>query len=218
MPTHITHFTRIDNNLRGWVLSISKSYITTLSFSKQQLPAVISYMQLKKDPLTVFEADEYQKLHESLDFARSKIRKPAHLFYKETVNVAMRMFFLDLGDYYLAKKEHYITTTLTRKEELFTDFQNLLRDHCMKRHEVTFYADELCITPQYLTSILKEQSGKSASRWIQEALIVEAKSMLKNPRITIQQVSDELSFPDQSTFGKFFKKNTGLSPLAFRKS
>ena len=217
MPTHISYFTKIDNNLNGWVLAISKSYLPTLSFSKQQLPAVISYMQLKKNPLTVFDANEYQRLYEDLDFVRSKIRKPTHLFYKETINVALRMFFLDLGDYYLARKEHYITSSLSRKEELFIDFQNLLKDNCTKRHEVQFYAGKLCITPQYLTSILKEQSGKSASQWIQEALVIEAKSMLKNPRITIQQVSDELHFPDQSTFGKFFKKNAGLSPLSFRK-
>jgi len=217
MPTHITFFTKIGANLSGWVLAISKSYITTLSFSNQQLPVVISYMQLKKDPLTVFDANEYQKLSESLNYVKNKIHKPTHLFYKETINVALKMFFLDLGDYYLCKKEHYITASLTRKEELFIDFQNLLRDNCMKYHDVKFYADKLCITTQYLTSILKEQSGKSTSQWIQEALIIEAKSMLKTPRINVQQVSDELHFSDQSTFGKFFKKNTGFSPLAFRK-
>ena len=218
MPTHITYFTRVGANLSGWVLAISKSYITTLSFSKQQLPVVISYMQLKKEPLTVFDADEFQKLTESLAYVKNKIRKLSHLFYKETINVALKMFFLDLGDYYLCKKEHYITVSLTRKEELFIDFQNLLRENCMKRHDVRFYSGKLCITTQYLTSILKEQSGKSASQWIHEALVIEAKSMLKNPRITIQQVSDELNFPDQSTFCKFFKKNAGISPLVFRKS
>ncbi len=218
MPTHITLFTKGSNNLKGWVLTISKSYITTLSFSQQQQPAVISYMQLKKNPLTVFEPNEYRSLYSSLDFVRDKMRKPTHLFYKETINLALIMFFLDLGNLYLAKREHYITPTLSRKEELFMDFQTLLREHCKKQHDVKFYANKLCITTQYLSSILKEQSGKSAGQWIQEALMIEAKGMLKSPRINVQQVADELNFPDQSTFGKFFKKHAGISPLAFRKS
>ncbi|MDR2913842.1 MAG: helix-turn-helix domain-containing protein [Tannerella sp.] len=218
MPTHITFFTKGSNNLKGWVLTISKSYITTLSFSQQQQPTVISYMQLKKNPLTAFEPYEYKSLYSSLDFVRGKMRKPTHLFYKETINIALKMFFLDLGNLYLAKREHYIAPSLSRQEELFIDFQTLLREHCKKQHDVKFYANKLCITTQYLSSILKEQSGKSASQWIQEALMIEAKGMLKSPRINVQQVADELNFPDQSTFGKFFKKHAGLSPLAFRKS
>ena len=218
MPTHITFFVKGSNNLKGWVLAISKSYLPSLSFANHQQPVVISYMQFKKYPLTVYEPDEFQSLYKSLDVVRSKMRNQVHLFHKENINLALKMFFLDLGNYYLGKKDHYITPTLSRKEELFIDFQNLLRDFCMKQHDVKFYADKLCITTQYLTSILKEQSGKSASQWIQEALIIEAKGMLKSPRLNVQKVSDELNFPDQSTFGKFFKKHAGMSPFAFRKS
>ncbi|MDR0698991.1 MAG: helix-turn-helix domain-containing protein [Tannerella sp.] len=218
MPTHITYFEEGSNNLKGWVLAISKSYMETLSYSREQQPIVISYIQLKKDPLTVFNIIEYKSLYSSLDFVRSKIRQHAHLFYKETINIALKMFFLDLGNIYLNKKEHFIPPTLSRKEELFTDFQNLLRENCKEQHEVKFYADKLCITTQYLSSILKEQSGKSAGQWIQNALMIEAKRMLKTPRINVQQVSNELNFPDQSTFGKFFKKHAGVSPAVFRKS
>lgn len=217
MPTHITHFTNGSNNLKGWVLTISKTHIETLSFSKQQ-PTVISYMQLKKNPLTKFNPDEFRTLYASLDFVRTKMRQHTHLFQKETINLALKMFFIDLGNLYLGKREHYSIPTLSRKEELFTDFQALLRKHCKKQHDVKFYANKLCITTQYLSSILKEQSGKSASQWIQDALMIEAKGMLKSPRTNVQQVADELNFPDQSTFGKFFKKHAGVSPMAFRKS
>ena len=218
IPAHITYFSKWSDNLKGWILAISNTYIPSLSFSNQQQPVVISYMQLKKNPLTVFEPAEYQSLYESLGFVRNIMRKQTHLFYRETINLALKMFFLDLGNFYLSKREHYITPTLSRKEELFIDFQHLLREHCKRQHDVRFYAGKLCITTQYLSSILKDQSGKSASQWIQEALMIEAKGMLKMPRINIQKIADELNFPDQSTFGKFFKKHAGISPLAFRKS
>ncbi|MDR2776151.1 MAG: helix-turn-helix domain-containing protein [Tannerella sp.] len=217
MPFHIAYFEKGSNNLKGWVLAISQSYMETLHYSKHR-PIVISYIELKKYPLTDFNAVEYKSLYSSLDFVRSKIHQHAHLFYNEVINTALKMFFLDLGNIYLSKRDHFTTPSLSRKEELFTDFLNLLRKNCKNQHEVKFYADELCITTQYLSSILKEQSGKSASQWIQNALMVEAKRMLKTPRINVQQIANELNFPDQSTFGKFFKKHTGMSPMLFRKS
>ncbi|MDR1601404.1 MAG: helix-turn-helix domain-containing protein [Tannerella sp.] len=220
MPTHITYFIKGHGDLRGWVLAISKSFLETLSYSggQQQQPDVISYMQFKKNPLTYFSDIEYKSLYPSLDFVRNRMRQHAHLYYKESIKIALKMFFLDLGNIYLSKREHFTTPTLSRKEELFVDFLSLLRKNCKKQHDVKFYANELCITTQYLSSILKKESGKSASQWIQDALMIEAKGMLKMLRTNVQQVANELNFPDQSTFGKFFKKHAGMSPMAFRKS
>jgi AraC-like DNA-binding protein len=215
MPTHITHFISGNDKLKGWILTISKSYIQSFTEQKQ---TVISYMQLKKNPLTVFDPDEYQSLYESLNFLKSKMHIHTHLFHREVMKLALQMFFTDLGNLYLSKRKYHITATLTRKEEVFSDFQSYLREHCTKQHDVKFYADKLCITTQYLSSILKEQSGRSASQWIHEALMIEAKGLLKSPRVNVQQVADKLNFPDQSTFGKFFKKHTGISPMTFRKS
>lgn len=218
MPTHITYFVSGSEDLKGWVFAISKAYMGTLSYTQQHPPIVISYMQLKKNPLTVFTPEEYASIYDSIGFVRNNMCRQTHLFHKEKIDLALKMFFFDLGNIYLSKREHYSTPTFSRKEELFTDFQSLLREHCKKQHDVKFYANKLCITTQYLSSILKEQSGKSASRWIQDALMIEAKGMLRTPRINVQQVANELNFPDQSTFGKFFKKHTGISPLTFRKS
>ena len=215
MPSHITHFTEGSGDIKGWVLSVSKTHLQSYSGQK---PSMISYMQMKKNPLTQLEQDEYQSLFPSLDYVRTRIYQHMHLFHKEAVTLALQLFFIDMGNLFLGKKKYHITPTLSRKEEIFADFQVLLREHCKKQHNVRFYADKLCITTQYLSSILKEQSGRSASQWIQEALIIEAKGLLKSPRINVQQVADKLHFPDQSTFGKFFKKYTGLSPMSFRKS
>ena len=215
MPSHITHFTKGSDDIKGWVLSVSKTHLHSYSGQK---PSMISYMQMKKNPLTQLEHDEYESLSPSLEYVKMRIYQHMHLFHKEAVTLALQLFFIDMGNLFLGKKKYHIAATLSRKEELFADFQNLLRDNCKKQHDVKFYADQLCITTQYLSSILKEQSGRSASQWIQEALIIEAKGLLKSPRINVQQIADKLFFPDQSTFGKFFKKHTGVSPMTYRKS
>ena len=217
MPTHIVHFTNGNDKLKGWILVISSTFIETHGFMSQK-PVAISYMQLKKNPLTTFNRDEYKSLCVDLEYFRSKIHQHAHFFKGEVMKLALQIFFTDFSNLYLKKGKYHITASLSRKEELFADFQALMWEHCKKNRNVKFYADKLCITTQYLSSILKEQSGKSASRWIHEALIIEAKGMLKSPHVNVQLVANKLNFPDQSTFGKFFKKHTGTTPMTFRKS
>ena len=149
---------------------------------------------------------------------REKMRERTHFYQKELVQNAFIGFLLDLGNIMLSKKDRLIRPTLSRKEELFEQFLQLLFEHCKEQHVVTFYAERLFITPQYLSLILKELTGKSANKWIDDALIVEAKILLKAPQATVQQVADILHFSDQSTFGKFFKKHMGISPMEYRKS
>ena len=130
------------------------------------------------------------------------MRERTHFYQKELVQNAFIGFLLDLGNIMLSKKDRLIRPTLSRKEELFEQFLQLLFEHCKEQHVVTFYAERLFITPQYLSLIL----------------IVEAKILLKAPQATVQQVADILHFSDQSTFGKFFKKHMGISPMEYRKS
>lgn len=217
MPSHISQVISITPNLKGWLLVASRDFLESNGESSRNNVSTI-YLQLKKNPFTVFEPEEFQALYQSLQVIQTRMRQHTHLFSKEIISTALKLFFLDMGNFFLGKKENVYTPTLTRKEELFAGFLTLLSQHCMKQHEVSFYAGELCITPQYLSLVLKEQSGRSASQWIQGALMSEAKILLKSPRINVQEVADQLNFPDQSTFGKFFKKHAGISPMAFRKS
>jgi AraC-like DNA-binding protein len=218
MPTHISQLVRITQDFKGWMLLITKSFVEENGHPYRNTTPLISYMQLKKHPFSLFEPDEFGSLYESLQAVRERMKQHTHLFQKEIILNTLKAFLLDMGNFFFSKKENIFSPILTRKEELLEGFLALLAKHCKEEHEVTFYADKLCITPQYLSIALKEQSGRSASRWIQDALIVEAKGMLKSPRISVQEVANVLNFPDQSTFGKFFKKHTGLSPVAFRKS
>ena len=79
-----------------------------------------------------------------------------------------------------------------------------------------FYANKLCLTPNYLSGVVKEYTGKTATEWVNDFVILEAKIMLKDTGYSIQEISDRLHFPDQSTFGKYFKKLTGVSPKMYR--
>ncbi|MDR1683483.1 MAG: helix-turn-helix domain-containing protein, partial [Candidatus Symbiothrix sp.] len=89
--------------------------------------------------------------------------------------------------------------------------------HYKTEKQVGFYAEKLCLTPKYLSRIIKQNTGKSAHEWLDDYVMLEAKALLKSTNMTIQQISDELNFPSQSFFGKFFKREEGISPRAYKK-
>lgn len=98
------------------------------------------------------------------------------------------------------------------------DFIKLVHVHYSKERSVAFYADKLCISTKYLSLLVKEVTGRSAARWIDEFVIMEAKNQLRFSGKNVQQVSYALNFPNQSSFGKFFKHMTGMSPTQYQKS
>ena len=105
----------------------------------------------------------------------------------------------------------------SRKTEVFESFLKTVATHYKQQRSVTFYADKLYLTPKYLSCVIKEISGKSAGEWIDEQVILAAKALLKSSNMTIQEISVELNFANQSFFGKYFKQHTGISPKAYRK-
>lgn len=107
---------------------------------------------------------------------------------------------------------------VTRKKELMAKFVYLLREYGEKEHNPIFYAGKLFISVQYLSLILKEETGKTASQLIAQHIATRARNLLRLPGATIKETAEKLNFADQSSFGKFFKKETGLSPKKYIES
>lgn len=106
----------------------------------------------------------------------------------------------------------------TRSRMVFEQFIKLVAENHMKHRNVGFYADKLCLTPKYLSKLIKNASGKSAPEWIDAHVILEAKNLLKYSDITIKEIVYRLNFPNQSVFYKFFKARTGMTPSEYRNS
>lgn len=98
------------------------------------------------------------------------------------------------------------------------DFIKLVHLNYTTERSVSFYASKLFISPKYLSLLVKEATGKSAAYWIDRFVINEAKNMLRYSGKNIQQVAYALNFSNQSSFGKYFKHLTGMSPTEFQKS
>ena len=100
--------------------------------------------------------------------------------------------------------------------ELFDRFLENLQQEDIKHRPVEYFARQLCITPKYLTTLIKRISGQSVSEWIDNYVILEAKTLLKYSTMSIQEIAYYLNFPNQSFFGSYFKRNTGMSPSQYK--
>lgn len=104
-----------------------------------------------------------------------------------------------------------------RSKAIFESFLKLVRDYHTKERNLSFYADKLFLTPKYLSKLIKSVSGKSAHEWIDSFVILEAKNLLKYSDMSIKSIVYELNFPNQTTFYRFFKTKTGMTPSEYRK-
>lgn len=217
MPTHIVQVQGSSPDFQGRLLIISHSFLQQMMLPVNSSPT-IKYMAIRKNPCIQLLPHETDVLCDNLALLRTKMELPHHNLHRALLQNVILGFFIEVGNIFYDRKEFATPPALTRKEEIFESFLKLLYTHCREQHVVSFYADQLLITPQYLSLVLKELSGQSANKWIDDALLQEAKLLLKAPQASIQEVADALHFSDQSTFGKFFKRRTGMSPMEYRKS
>lgn len=114
--------------------------------------------------------------------------------------------------------EPYRDELISNQGRMSEQFITLAQEHFREHRFLEFYAKLMDVTPKHLSRTVKKQTGYTAVEWIERFVILEAKVLLKSSNLNIQQISDELNFPSQSFFGKYFKKITGMSPKEYRNS
>ena len=107
---------------------------------------------------------------------------------------------------------------MKRSDGIMKAFADLLAEHVRKETSIEFYAEKLCISKQYLSLIVKEKTQFSVGKIISIMRVEEASRLLRDPELTLQQIAEELTFSDQSSFGKFFRKHSGMTPMKYRQS
>src|SRR5258705_1214959 len=158
------------------------------------------------------DAEILLQLYDILKSKRGNINSPIHL----AIIRSLFFSFLYEGATICEKRSTIAQPRFSRDAELNLKFKRLLAQHDKVQHNLKFDADPLFIAPKYLIHAVKNASGKTPGKLIDEALLAEAKLLLKDLRYTIASVADELHFGDQASFSKFFKKHTGLSPQSYR--
>jgi AraC-like DNA-binding protein len=181
---------------------------------EERLPAFLSIHQ---NPCIRLQAKELASLKNYFSICKRVIREHQNPFIEKVLHYFTKAFFYGFGYQAHGLEEASAADKLPRQEELVHKFLADLQDHYRTERNISFYADRLHVTPKYLSKVIKDHNGLSAKEWIESYVMMEAKALLKSTDRTIQQISDELNFPTQSFFGKFFKRSAGISPLEYRK-
>ena len=175
MPTHTIQLNKISEDFKGKLLVISREFIDECNTAKRS-PSMANYMQLRKNPCTTFEPQETELVDNYIELLRSKIKKPdAFLSERGNAECVCRVS-VGNSQYFHGKEGWFADACPFPKgrncsSNSFNCCLNIAKSN-MWSHSMR---KKLFITPQYLSLILKELTGKSANKWIDDALIVEAK-------------------------------------------
>lgn len=199
------------------VIAISPDFMRRINIDiKNMMPLFLKFVE---NPTLALTPEESRSMRGMIAQIERETRGPETHFTFDIVSGLIAATIYKVGDimyHYLAEHPEGQNNSHNRAEEYFKQFTHLLGEHFREERSVGFYARQLCITPKYLTTLIKRISGQSVSEWIDNYVILEAKTLLKYSTMSIQEIAYYLNFPNQSFFGSYFKRNTGMSPSQYK--
>ncbi len=173
--------------------------------------------KLKERPVhkpTYYEMQETLAIYKEL---KRKLLDKNYLFKEDVARSYLRILQCNMYQKFVREESTKLRQKPTsRKEELFMKFMEVVKEHYMESRNISFYAEKLFISPKYLSCVVHEVSGSYATEWINQHVILEAKTMLRAKGVSVKDVSNKLNFANQSFFAKYFKQHTGYTPKEYK--
>lgn len=215
-PKHILQI-QSDDRFKAHVIVITPDFLRRINIdTKHMMPL---FLQFGSRPCMELTHKECTSLRSFISMVEQELEGPETDFAVEIVGGLIAATIYKVGDiltHYIKEHPELENPMHNRAEEYFKQFTELLGEHYTRERSVGYYARQLCITPKYLTTLIKRISGKSVSEWIDSYVILEAKTLLKYSNMSVQEIAYYLNFPNQSFFGSYFKRNTGMSPSQYK--
>lgn len=205
------------NNMGAYAVLISSDFLKELQIEfKQKLS---SYIQLKENPITEVPFEEIACLKNYYSLIKDNIEtcRPESENIVKGLIVSLIYKMISMINTFQIKEVDNGISNKSRIQQTFEKFMSMLSAYHAEERSVKFYAEKMNITANYLSGIIKEYSGKTASEWINDYVILEAKTLLKFSDLNIQEIAYKLNFTTQSAFGKYFKQKTGVAPKFYIK-
>ena len=180
-------------------------------FSFRDLPDDVTFKEC-----TIFRLseDDWSLMDEYYQLLRHTVKRLP--FSMKSIRALQTALMGELRSILKKEEEEESQQALGRKETVFHQFVALVNQYADKEHSIVFYADQLCLTPNHLGATIREVSGMTVLDWIHRRIIQQAKLLLMYSDLPVGEVSEQLNFSTPSSFCKFFKKKTGITPLQYR--
>lgn len=211
------------SDFEAYFLFMSPQFLRDINIDMNVMNNIGRMVSLKssRQPVLLLSDEESQLLQKYMELLHYNTIKNSDELYIKNIsrNIIASVIYqiFQFGEKYMPQ-ERVEERPLSRRANYVQEFMRLMHENYRQERSVGFYAEKLFISPKYLSLIIKEMTGRSAAEWIDECVILEAKNLLRYSGKNIQQVAYELNFTNQSSFGKYFKHLTGMSPSQFQKS
>lgn len=207
----VTELTDVSDDVQAFVLSMSDELLR-LALGNAIPKAFDGRLQDFILPLTSSEIEYLDGMH-LIIYNSLKHQASSSQVVLQLVGAMMTHI-----SYLWEKSEAMQENTKSREQQLFTGFIRLVAQYAAERHGLDFYASHLCVTPRYMSTIVRYVSGKSAKHWIDEATINAIKVQLRYTDKQVAEIAYDMNFPNASFFCKYFKRLTGMTPMDYRLS
>lgn len=222
LPAHLVILTpstrcmiqAISSHFHAMLLYLKPTFFDSLPDGQplyEQLAHYLGHYQLPVFLLKNEQATYLQKIFALF----SPCRNNAVNYYDSILNHLCSFFLLQIADI-LTQTRHETPDYARRSTDIFRLFKKTLMENYRQHHDIGFYAESLHISTTYLSRIVKHITGHTVRFHISELLCADARKLLKCTDLDIKEIAEKLGFSDQSVFGKFFVKKTGISPMKFR--
>ena len=165
-------------------------------------------------PLTPHEIQVYSNYYQTI---RLKMADSSHHYRTNLVKALLLAMFYDMSNVIWRVGQSESNKKRKRADAFFAQFIGLLEDNFRAERRVSWYAEQMGITPKYLSEMVKQVSKRTPTDWIDSYVMLEIRVMLKNTTKSIKEIAKAINFPNQSFFGKYFKEHMGMSPSEYRR-
>jgi AraC-like DNA-binding protein len=178
--------------------------------------SVKGVMLLFQNPVIWLDKAHQRVCKQDFLMVEHRFNDSGHHFYNEALSSALRSLFLDYFDFHVRMDSGEKDFSMTQSE-LATRFIRMLEGGMYKTHrDLAYYAGKLCVSTKYLSEVMKAVSGFPATYWINRFTIVDIQRCLKDPSLTLTQITDDFNFSSQAHFSHYVLKHLGKSPSQFR--
>jgi len=206
-PNHKLHQVSKSPDYRATLIAVDASMLS------DPMLRIVEQMRYRLEPYPRVELDrhEYNVIMQLVGVMR------------ETLLIDLpdqRLYLMRQLEYLMRLLSYYRTIKLNEQhavKRISVQFHNDLTKYSADHHDVAFYADKACLSPKHFSSVIKRETGHTASWWIHSQIIKNAEIVLISRQdLSIQAIADILGFPDQATFSRYFKRETGFYPTEYR--
>ena len=181
-------------------------------FSYTSMPAALAF-----DRVTVLHLSEadFQRTGDYLQLMRLVLHKDSYSL--RTIQLLQMALLNDLHHLQSIEARQQAGVQPSRQEELFNRFIDLVNQHGSRERNIRFYADHLLLSPNRLSTVIKEFSGQTVMQWLNQKTLLQAKVLLRHSDLMIYEIADRLGFAEPTAFNRYFKREVGMTPLEYKK-